>query len=113
MPGWPVDPHQNWISGSGLNYPTPNNKQSSTVGILAKATLCNYQLQVDSEINLAGDQGWGRRHRLLSVCSGAGGMASMSPEVMTAAAALLAEGRKYEVERSTQTEGHKTDDLEH
>lgn len=34
------------------------------------------------------------------------------PGVMTAMA-LLAEGRKYEVERPTQTQGHKADDLEH
>lgn len=113
MPGPPVDPHQNRISGPGLNYPTPNNKQPLTAGVLAKAGVCNYQLQVDSEADLAGDQGWGRRHRLLSVCSGAGGVASMSLEVMTAAAASLAEGRKYEVDRLTQTEGHKSDDLEH
>lgn len=37
----------------------------------------------------------------------------MNPEVLTAAAALLAEGRKYEVERSTHMEGHKADELEH
>jgi hypothetical protein len=40
-------------------------------------------------------------------------MACMNPEVLTAAAALLAEGRKYEVERSTHMEGHKADELEH
>lgn len=113
MPGPPADPHQNWISSPGLIYPIPNNKQTSKVDILAEAMMCNYQLQVDSEINLAGDHGWGRKHGQLSVCSGAGGMACVSPEVVTAAAALLAEGRKYEVERSTQTEGHKTDELEH
>lgn len=81
--------------------------------IVAEATMCNYQLQVDSEINLAGDQGWGRRHGQVSVPSGAGGMACVSPEVVTAAAALLDEGRKYEVERSTHMEGHKADELEH
>lgn len=32
---------------------------------------------------------------------------------MMTARTLLVEGRKYEVERSTQTGGRKTDDLEH
>lgn len=36
----------------------------------------------------------------------------LSLGVMTATA-LLAEGRKYEVGWSSQTEGHKTNDLEH
>lgn len=61
---------------------------------------------------MAKPQTEGRRPGLLTVTSGGGGMACVSLEVMTATA-LLAEGRKYEVERSTQTEGHKADDLEH
>lgn len=53
-----------------------------------------------------------RRPGLLTVTPAGRGTACVSLEVMTATA-LLAEGRKDEVDRSTQTQDHKADDLEH